>query len=98
MFYKDTIMIWLIHLQLLNYCNTFYNKYYQKEILLSLLLLLQIVCIHYRNTNIPQLIVIHIHQVFRVQYTLVWSDTGNIYWWCVNLCRVYVSYEISVTK
>ena len=37
----------------------------------------------------PQLIFIHIHQLFRIQYTLFQLDTVNIYWWwCINLCRV----------
>ena len=40
----------------------------------------------------PQLIFIHIHQLFRVLYTLLWLDTVNIYWrWCINLCRVRCS-------
>ena len=38
----------------------------------------------------PQLRFIHIHQLVRIQYTLVELDTVNIYWWwwCINLCRV----------
>ena len=45
----------------------------------------------------PQLIFIHLHQLFRVLYTL-WLDTVNIYWWwCINLCRVgqdqYAQYD-----
>ena len=41
------------------------------------------------GTYAPQLIFIHIHQLFRIQYTLVWLDTVNIYWWwCINYFRV----------
>ena len=37
----------------------------------------------------PQLRFIHIHQLFRIQYTLFRLDTVNIYWWwCIKLCRV----------
>ena len=37
----------------------------------------------------PQLIFIHIHQLFGTQYTLFELDTVNIYWWwCINFCRV----------
>ena len=40
----------------------------------------------------PQLIFIHIHQLFRILYTLFWLDTANIYWWwCMNFCRVLCS-------
>ena len=37
----------------------------------------------------PQLIFIHIHQLFRTQCTSFLLDTANIYWWwCINFCRV----------
>ena len=37
----------------------------------------------------PQLIFIHIHQLFRILYTLFQLDTVNIYWWwCIHFCRV----------
>ena len=36
----------------------------------------------------PQLMFIHIHQLFRILYALFELDTVNIYWWCINSCRV----------
>ena len=37
----------------------------------------------------PQLICIHIHQLFRILYTLVSSYTVNFYWWwSIIVCRV----------
>ena len=39
--------------------------------------------------NNPQLRCIHIHQLFRILYTLFRLDTVSIYWWwCINFCRV----------
>ena len=47
---------------------------------------------HYTGTAAavsPQLIFIHIHQLFGLLYTLYQLDTVNIYWlWCINLCRI----------
>ena len=40
----------------------------------------------------PQLGLVHIRRLFRVQYTLFKLDTVNIYWWwCISLCRVQFS-------
>ena len=37
----------------------------------------------------PQLRFIHIHQLFRIQYTCFQLDTVNSYWWiCIIFCRV----------
>ena len=47
----------------------------------------------------PQLIVIHIHLLFRILYTLFRLDTVNIYWWWyVNVCRAsyILSYSLLV--
>ena len=42
-----------------------------------------------QRTGAPQLVFIHIHQLFSILYTLFSLDTVNIYWWrCINLCRV----------
>ena len=33
---------------------------------------------------------IHIHQLFRTQYTLIYLDTANIYWWwCIIHCNIH---------
>ena len=43
------------------------------------------------RSQVPRLIFIHIHQLFRIQYTLFHVDTVNIYWWwCINSCRSQV--------
>ena len=39
----------------------------------------------------PQLVLVHMHQLFRIPYTLfqLELDTVNIYWWwCIKFCRV----------
>ena len=42
-----------------------------------------------QTSIIPQLIFIHIHQLFRILYTLFKLDTVNMYWWwCINIWRV----------
>ena len=42
-----------------------------------------------RSAGGPQLIFVHIHQLFRILYTLFWLDAVSIYWWwCINYCRV----------
>ena len=39
--------------------------------------------------RVPQLIFIHIHQLFRMLYTSVSLNTVNVYWWwCMIFCRV----------
>ena len=41
--------------------------------------------------QIPQLIFIHIHRLFRILSTLFKLYTVNIYWWwCINYCRVQI--------
>ena len=47
----------------------------------------------------PQLIVIHIHQLFRMQYTCCQLDTVTIYW-CIGIkiCRVPETYLKSPTS
>ena len=48
---------------------------------------------------LPQLMFIHMHQSFRVLYTLFKSDTVNIYWWwCIDSCRVLCTLRTPVPR
>ena len=50
---------------------------------------IEIVIVELRIMRKPQLIFIHTHQLFRIQYTLFYVGTANIFrWWCMNYCRV----------
>ena len=43
----------------------------------------------YIHILMPLSTAIHIHQLFRILYTLFWLDTVNIYWWwCISIWRV----------
>ena len=41
--------------------------------------------------RVPQLRCIHLHQLFRIQYTCFELDAVNIDWWmCIHVCRLCV--------
>ena len=47
---------------------------------------------------LPQLRFIHIHQLFRILYTLL-VDTVNIYWWwCINSCRAALATRTAIFR